>query len=474
MALLPTEIYSAVIREVTWVPEAFDTSPPVIDESREAVVDLLHESMLAKTTLRLVSKAFYDLTEEFLYETVMIFRFDFMPIILELLQSTAPGRRRPRGYRCRRLEFYLGTGNVDYLDTAWNEGGHTLWGLIPACPFLEILLCRVVCRDTWTPAMNNYPEYPHLTHNALWKTMARYCAGTLRRLELYGFHIRMDRVEMMLRYFSKLEVCRIVHAVAFIEGAFRDDDGCYRDLDDLPCRYIQFDDEEPPYRSIEFGCRGVNLFDKDEIPSECFDSKAYSEFDEAKRNASWPPFSGNAPYILPSLHTLLLDNFNDGITQFLFPALQQLGAYSPLVDGRQLFAHTHAIFPPSVTHLIYEGGGIALVDLLSFFPHLTTLTLHIFYAEFHPSAFKKPFPSLSIIKMPRSVGYKDVGPFVLDILSAVRLGMLPSLGVIEITRFDADARDDALPFEESEALGVSLVVRTVPPFRLSGECSCHD
>jgi hypothetical protein len=89
---------------------------------------------------------------EELYEIIVIFRFDFIPHIVGLLQSQASDhwrRNKPRGLHCRLLEIHLGTRAVDYRDEAWYEGGHVLWGLIPACPNVIVLLsCLAWQRET--------------------------------------------------------------------------------------------------------------------------------------------------------------------------------------------------------------------------------------------------------------------------------------------------------------------------------------
>ncbi|KAF5377955.1 hypothetical protein D9615_006772 [Tricholomella constricta] len=461
----PLEIYHAIVREATRVPEAFDTSVSVIREDREAVLQLIHQSMLTKTALSLVSKTFRDITEPYLYEIVIFFNFDHVPTLLKLFRSTPPGSHTPLGHRCRRLDFYLGLGGEPYPDYAWNEGAHTLWGLVPACPRLEILICRAVFVGART-----FPEFPHITHKSLWKTIARCWAGTLRRFELYGFHIRMDFLELMLRYFSKLEVCHITHLVAFKEAAKDRESGEGEDVD-------VFDDEEPKATLSGFPRRiwgqdvaasyAADRADS-EGPSGWFDTDTVAEFAEAKRSASWPPYNGTAPYRLPSLHTLSLNNFNERIAQFDLPSVRQLAAHFPsYVDNKQMLAKTYQYFP-AITTFNHTGVETPLNDILTFFPLLTDLTLHIYRTKFYPSTPDKPHLNLAIVRLPLCTLRFDAAPYIDAILSYVQAGMLPALRTVEITRYGMYLPDEDLPFDESEALGVELRVRIVEPFRMNG------
>ena len=117
----------------------------VLHEDQEEVLNAIRASMATKKSLSLVSKPFRELAEEFLYEIVFIRRFKYIPHLSKLLRNKTTGRRRtnkPHGQQCRRLQINLGTSHI-YADTAWYEGGHTLWGLIAACHNINILLCHV-------------------------------------------------------------------------------------------------------------------------------------------------------------------------------------------------------------------------------------------------------------------------------------------------------------------------------------------
>ncbi|KNZ81933.1 hypothetical protein J132_10212 [Termitomyces sp. J132] len=442
--VFPVEIISCILRHATFVPEALDTSPSIFFEDRDAVIELVCASMKTKASLSLVSKAFHDVMENYLYEIVMIFRFDYVPILLQRLRTTIPGFRNPRGHKCRRLDFYLGIGKIPYADNAWYEGGHTLWGLISACPRLEILMARVV-RSVYGP------DHPHLTHKALWMTIAACCAKTIRRLELYGFQIRMDRVEMMLRYLTKLEACRIIGVGPFDQSV------------DI------YDDEEPKERFIACGDRSVTLRDCWDYSkmSGWFDAPTVGEFKAAKENSHWPPFATSAPYILPCLHTLRLDTiYFSRLHQFSFPRLRHLDMTFYLDDGLDLYAKNDH-FPVSITHLTYAGRNVPFSQIFCLFPHLQQLSVAIEPSEIPSSEYEyiAPHPNLEIIELASWNGAYDPQSLIRDdILAAVRARKLPSLRMIKLT--PPWEHSEELPLEECEALGVTLqvVLRAKPTF----------
>ncbi|KAG6823608.1 hypothetical protein H0H92_009688, partial [Tricholoma furcatifolium] len=381
--------------------------------------------------------------EPHLYEIIMIFRFGRIPAILQCLRSVSPYSLEPRGHFCRRLDLYLGApSGPGYVDEAWYEGGHTLWGLVPTCQRLEILLARVIYRKPGSTSEG----YPHLTHSALWKTISRFCAGTLRRLELYGFTIRMDRVELMLRYMANLEVCHIDHCYALqlvdfgklhVTGDWR------RDV---------YDEEKTLIK--QYPGKGRTLILSDALPrGPClwFDDRIMTEFEVAKRDASWPPFEGNSPYVLAKLHTLYLDEFCERFFEFSFPSLKSL-TLKCIFNDRIIFGtpqgtssyysgpgyeihgldfspydhewdeslapsvpispsqFTHypepkpqstifGAFPSTITHLSMRRPGISLAGVVSFFPNLTHLTWDVDFTTTNSVTFSVPHRALQHIML---------------------------------------------------------------------------
>ncbi|KAG6902611.1 hypothetical protein C0995_014217 [Termitomyces sp. Mi166 len=425
----PVEVLANILRQATLVPELLDTSTSIYFESRNIVIKHFHDSMKTKT--------FHNVMEIYLYEVVMIFRFQYIPILLQRLQSIPPRSAIPRGHRCRRLDFYLGVGDIPYNDEAWYEGGHTFWGLVPACPNLEILVARV-----FTVRLS----VPRLTHKALWKTIATYCAKTIRRLELYGFGIRMDRVEMMLRYLTKLEACSIAHVAEFNP------------------RKNTYDDEEPKKRVISLGScySSVGLRDDWDYTksSGYFNASTVSKFKTAKENLCWPPFSGSTPYTLSHLHTLRLDNFDSKrITQFNFPHLHHLDMYC-FSDTKGL-SSSRGSFPDSLTHLTYSGNGASIAQIIGFFPRLRHLNLFIEYSNFPDSHFTNPHLCLEVVELATWRSFTNPQPQTSDIFIAARAGKLPSLRTIQVTRPWGYSICESFPFEEKESAALGIIFQAV-------------
>ncbi|KAG6843684.1 hypothetical protein H0H87_001654, partial [Tephrocybe sp. NHM501043] len=452
---LPSEILVKILREATFVAEALDTSLPVFSTDHEDIVQLIHESMITKSALSLVSKAFNNIMEDYLYEIVMIFRFKFIPVLLKLLRTAPLGLGTTRGQRCRRFDLYLGVGHVEYLDEGWYEGGHTLWGLLPSCPNLEILLARVIRSKEY-----KY-ETPHLTHNALWKSIATYCPKTLRRLDLNGFQIRMDRVEMMLRYLVKLEVCRIVRVTEFNP------------------QIDVYDDEEPKKRCFYRNYQLITLFDTSDArgPSGWFDAATVSQFKAAKNHSVWPPFVGIAPYILPSLHTLILDYIDiKRMKEFLFPSLGNLGMTLSAGCDYENARRSFRLFPPSLTHVVYSGLGMAMDQLILLFPYLQFVSVAIDREDLPESHFNGiPHNHLEVIELASWADAVDPTSSIRELLDAVRAKKLPMLRVIRNTRFDTGSitYDELLPFDESKEVDVALETNVKKQLTLCGLRTWH-
>jgi len=453
----PSEIHQLIIQAATCVPEAFDTSfDAILNEDLQSVLDTIHKSMLTRSTLSLVSKLFHELVEEFLYEIIIIYRFDYIPHLAKLLQSH--GRRgRLRGSWCRRLDLRLGTGVIDYNDNAWYEGGHTIWGLIPACPNVIILFCHIWQRRASLFGRTGImPICGHLTNPALWKAIASTCGPNLQRLDLFGLSIRMDRVEMLLRYCTNLVACRLIHVRPYVYGE-------------------TYDGDEPQYLQ-HFFPRGVErVLDTTEgKPSGSFDEQAQMKFQEDKMSAQWPACSLQPPYVLPSLHTLHIDKFNSRITQLHMPCLHYLGMYNDWDTEEyilQEISSSYHSFGSSLTHLSSSNCPMPLKKILEWFPHLKELSLHYCdHDSFTHLTITKPHYSLSIIRFPCMDDAEDMGEYVLDVLSATQAGMLPALTEVLITRWKArtaarwnqeEVYDKVLPFKQFQASGVILNIKEV-------------
>jgi hypothetical protein len=189
----------------------------------------------------------------------------------------------------------------------------------------------------------------------------------------------MDRVEMMLRYFTMLEVCHLVHVLPYSEEE------------------QIYDSEEPT--SIEIPLFRGTLIVSDNTggcPSQLFDALAQKEFKNAKTNTSWPTCSIKPPYILPLLHTFHIDDFNPRISQLNMPTLRHLGLYEGEVA--EYILASCSSFPGALTHLSIGSCAVPLELILNVFPHITKLCFHYTWKNSALSTVKNPHTSLSVIK----------------------------------------------------------------------------
>ncbi|KAG6849706.1 hypothetical protein H0H93_006089 [Arthromyces matolae] len=496
---LPVGIYLYIFRLAVCVPDAYDTSFDAVEkEVHETALDPILDAVATKTSLYLVSKSFSCLMEEILYGCICIFRVERIPALLDHLRRTPMGYNKPRGHLCRRLGLYLGvTCESSYLDESWYEGGHTFWGLIPACPRLEILIAHVLQKAVpW-----NMPvHFPHLTHNALWKTISTYCSRTLRRLELFGFSIRMDRVEIMLQCLTGLEVCRIVHCRPF----------SHFDFDHLNPFWSwnphTYDDEEPTYRKHAQSIPGpercthqlvVAVQSRDDrTKSGLFKDEIVSEFDDALKNAQWPLHSDKV--FLPHLHTLFLDNFTERFFDFNLPNLRKLVIEYVLRPdiifnttstttygyGRPNFfwrlktktfpkpQGNHTIFggfPETITHLDIPYHILTLERILFYFPQLTHLTWSDFIQfpmDVPPYMAKNT--TLKCITINSHNNYGSIQNLLNSILDALRMKKVLALAEVSIDwKFWVDWEPPSLALTEFSEYGVLIRTSIVKPRRLT-------
>lgn len=139
---LPPEIYHLIIRAATYIHEALDTSYEAIThEDRESIKTDVADSIAVKRLLCLVSKKFYDLTEEYIYEIITLHRFDHIPRVVKSISTSRNGKSPGRW--CRRLEICLGRDCDDGEDWA---GSYILWGLLPSCPNVAVFVFQGWCK----------------------------------------------------------------------------------------------------------------------------------------------------------------------------------------------------------------------------------------------------------------------------------------------------------------------------------------
>jgi hypothetical protein len=147
------------------------------------------------------------------------------------------------------------------------------------------------------------------------------------------------------------------------------------------------------------------------------------------------------------------------------PCLRHLGMYNDMDPEEyilQEISSSYHSFCSSLTHLSSSNCPMPLKTILEWFPHVRELLLHYRNHEsFTRLTVTKPHYSLSIIRYPCIDDAKDMGKYVLDVLSATQAGMLPALTEVLITRWKEEMYDKALPFEQLQVLGVILKVKVV-------------
>ncbi|KZT54899.1 hypothetical protein CALCODRAFT_499324 [Calocera cornea HHB12733] len=225
--MLPVELVRYIIRLATDVPVAFDTRhESVLDEDRVATRRELLVSLQTKLSISLVSKSFHVLAEEYLYEVLLLTRFPGCSTLRRFAAFLRRGRRgglRPRGNRVRRLELHF------RIDGPWTISWDSLWGLLPACPNVELLLFQplgTVVHPALRPTTSTYGRY--LRHGVeclrfdrndvflftctepFVRAVARRYGGTLRRLEVGACcAVRSFYLQLMLAFLYNLEVIHI-------------------------------------------------------------------------------------------------------------------------------------------------------------------------------------------------------------------------------------------------------------------------
>ncbi|KZT54889.1 hypothetical protein CALCODRAFT_556714 [Calocera cornea HHB12733] len=233
---LPVELVRYIIRLATDVPIAFDTRhESVMDEDRTRTRREIVESLRTKRSLSLVSKSLHILVDEYMHEIILLTRFPgctALQLFASFLRTTrrhhTPRQRiRPRGERVRRLE-------LDFrVNSPWTTSWDSLWGLLPACPNVELLIFQPVCQAwmlEWSLGVRNgdgplfhgrdclgfdHPSgavYSVTCSEVFARTVTKKYCGTLRRLELaQSCELPEPYLQPMLSGLPNLEVIRSAH-----------------------------------------------------------------------------------------------------------------------------------------------------------------------------------------------------------------------------------------------------------------------
>jgi hypothetical protein len=208
---LPLEIVHLVIREATCVPAAFDTSfNASISEDVEAIADAIRESMKTKLALCLVSRSFHDMAIEFLYEIITLHQLTVDHPLVTLLHHKSKPETPHRGWWCRRLQITLGEAGADKYEGSGNGRRIAIYYGYWSMPVRDSLFFSALCIAVHADV--HFMPIRFLIPRALFQSIASNCSQTLKRMEIHGnTTIRLDRVELLLKACTALEVFRIEH-----------------------------------------------------------------------------------------------------------------------------------------------------------------------------------------------------------------------------------------------------------------------
>lgn len=420
---VPDEIFVLVARAATET-DALDTAIGCTNPSMRASVLLqLLDVNEAKRALCLVSRAARTLCTPFMYEVVSIYDPRRIGQTLDSL--------RQHGRWCRRLDV-----DIVCNSSTWPHGAASLWGLIHACPRLEILNISLIRFSGLLPPPLGSRFCCPLS---LLIQIADLYGGKLRRLELGGdiaVHSRgLDQILACCPALEVLAIPGLFASPADLLDITHDDSDLLADIAALAVEHI---DAAGPHMTAEE--RTIVL--------------------SAQRKAVGLQRAPLPPVSLLALHTLELGQYVRLIAKWCMPALRALHtSHRPfwvdlhvnevddqpnilILRGQELRAWTYHGYDLQV---LAQLDSLPCLEYLAFNPADTEIPT----AEVHHATLRE------IDLCPRLT--ESVWPWVTFILEAVRNGRLPSLRACRVLhwREDPSATAEFLTFCTAfKALGV--------------------
>jgi len=431
---LPSEIVRLVICEATRVPAAFDTSfESIVTEDTEAVDDAIRESMKTKLSLCLMSRCFHEIAIEFLYKIITVRRLRGDNPLITLLHNKCTPEGPPRGWWCRQLRISIGEEFEMY--GSWEDDHHILWVLVHGCPKLVIFLCAV--RDnpgTRRRYRVSGPERFRMPR-PLMQTIASNCSATLKRIEIHGnLAIRLDRVELLLKACTLLEVFRIERVEAFNPECHVYDSAYESDPDDEDLELQRTSDPQ-------------------------LDDEVMKWSWLARERATWPMDTGRQGMILSNLHTLEIYPF------YLYPGILTLPALCCV--GARLHMRTNPEVSKTIldqalgdayhrlTHVTYWGPATIIWDILDRLPNVTHFTFGAVSNNGPEAVSPSRHLCLSNVNLIWSIYYPESTTDFLTMISQAAVdGIFPSLRDIRVYAYGAES--DQAQIDQFSQLGVAL------------------
>ncbi|PVG02949.1 hypothetical protein CPB86DRAFT_779827 [Serendipita vermifera] len=207
--VFPIDILQLIIRLATLPSLALDTTPESVLLAKQPLQQRNHHffndiraSLRTKLAIALVCKPWRVLVEPYLLECIILQEFDRIGELHQLLASPSllPDGK-PKGSLCRRLDFALGRRGHWWSGEGRQSGFKTLWGLLPHCKNLEML----VLDPYITNPNHSFPTMVTLHHH-FWDTLIRTCASTLRLLIIHNMQAHVADLQTKLVKLSQLEV----------------------------------------------------------------------------------------------------------------------------------------------------------------------------------------------------------------------------------------------------------------------------
>lgn len=406
---LPVETIRRILREATQVPVALDTSQVAVAvENAAETRALVHESMQDKLAFSLVSHTWHSIADEFLYEIIALNQYAHIrPLAKHLRRATGNGGPS-RGWWVKRLQLDFGRSVGDAwkqgVSVSWAWGSHTLWGLVPACPNLAILLLNSEHRPPWDVGFTRGPRFR--VPRALFQTVAKHCAGTLRRIEFHNTDHSLLVAKVFMYHCPELEVCRFPGA----------------------------------YQLHEFGAQdgSQDILDREgePEPNPHLDPEDDREFRTAWKTADWPKIPP-ATISLPALHTMNVGILHtEDFKEWSLPALQSLSIRQGSLG---FLARAGDEYP--LTRLTYLEI-FRTVDIWAILDHLPLLVGITIAMKLDlmghgsggaPFQLARPHRNLSRVSLvPYVHADVDTAAFIFSVVHLLAVKRLPSLRALEI------------------------------------------
>jgi hypothetical protein len=369
--VLPVEIWCLIFRAATVVPGALDTSYSwTLAENKQETRAAVVESLKTKLALTLVSKWARNLMLGYMYELVLLRRYNHARPLVSLLQQERGGRRL--GSLVQRLDVDLGHFPDDGLEE-WAYGGVSLFGLVPCCPNIEVLVCDI--RSYVPPGVHCFPRHgPPKTRvpRSLFQIIARVLGQRIRRLEWNRWLIaRADRVERFLACCPALEVFRLscLDSCYFAPGVVAEPE---EDSED--------EDPDREYDYYDAPDRWPDLYSDDVDPRQGRDEH-FAEYEAVRNSSAWPGLGTSGEKLpSPNLHTLELDAVDHSFSNWAAPALrratifmQEGSSLRGLERTCNLLKNTLVLCAPNITFLSFSAATLSIWPVLSKFTRLERL-----------------------------------------------------------------------------------------------------